>query len=378
MTRGISSARVLFVLDSLHVGGTEMFATRAAELLTQSGADVHVALLRNEGALIPRMRLASSVHSLQASAGRLRALRLGRALRALVTHLDPDYVYAHDIFSNYIAAGAMLGTRGKPRLVTSWRWTTVDSRLRLTLAALAARRSDAIVTNARALVTAITKLGVAPSRVFWVPNLMERDAFVSSTMAERAEWRAGLSIPSNRLVVMCAGRLQHLKGQDLAIEAWAALAPATRARAVLVFAGDGELAPQLHETVRLRGLGDGVRFLGAYRTPPNIFRFADLVLLPSRSEGMPNTLLEAAAVGVPGVATKVGGVEELAVATDGGYLTCEPGDPEEMAVALERAIGDADWRAESGAAVSAYVRAQHDGPAVLQAIERALVPPRLS
>lgn len=367
----VAAGRILLVLDSLHVGGTEMFATRAAELLAGAGHEVHVALLRAEGALLERMGTAATLHALEAPAGRLRVPGLARSLRRCVRSVRPEVVYSQDIFSNFIAAAAVVGMR-RLRFVSSWRWTTVDTKARLFLAAAAARRSDAVVTNAEALRSTLIGLGVPSARVQWVPNLLEEAAFEGATDAERRAWRDALGIPQDRLVVLCAGRMQHLKGQDVALAAWAQLTESTRRRAHLVFAGDGELRPALDAQVEAASLREHVTFAGPYRTPPNIFRFADLVLLPSRSEGMPNTLLEAAALGVPGVATRVGGVPQLAEATGGGYLTCPPDDPRALAVELERALADDDWRRQGTRAVRTYVAAQHRAPAVLWALERAL------
>ena len=369
-----AAGRVLMVLDSLHVGGTEMFATRAAELLTSAGHEVHVALLRTEGALLDRMRAAASVHGLDVPPGRFRVFRLARALRGCIRRLRPTVVYSHDIFSNYISAAALLGL-ASIRFVSSWRWTTVDTALRLKLAAAAARRSDVVVTNAEALRDSLAQLGVDPARVHWVPNLLEDEAFAIATASERELWREALGIPAGRLVVMCAGRLQHLKGQDVALAAWELLHEEVRAHLQLVFAGEGELRAALASRVEAAGLGRSVSFAGGYRTPPNIFRYADLVLLPSRSEGMPNTLLEAAAVGVPGVATRVGGVEQFAVAAGGAYLTCDASDPLALAAQLERAAADVEWRTQAAASAISYVRRHHRAPAVLAALERDLLEP---
>jgi glycosyltransferase involved in cell wall biosynthesis len=121
------------------------------------------------------------------------------------------------------------------------------------------------------------------------------ERFRPASDEERGAARAALGLPAGDPIAVFVGRLERVKGPDLLIDAWAKLAhPA----AVLVVAGDG------HERAALEARGvPRVRFLGAVGDPVPLYRAADVAVVPSRSEGLSNALLEAMASGLSVVAT---------------------------------------------------------------------------
>lgn len=366
---------ILVILDSFHLGGTETFATRAVELLSEHGLNVHVLGLRPEGPLLERMRAAATeVHELGAATGKLRSVKLVLGIRRLVRRLRPRVVYTQDVFSNYLAAAALVGNR-KPRFVSSWRWTTINTTNRRRLAGWAARRSHAVVTNTEALSADIAGHNVPLSKIAIVPNYLEPAMFDAGTAEHRREWRADLGIAPDACVVMCAGRLNPLKGPDIALEAFAQLPLQLRQTATLVFCGDGVMRAELERAVASQELGGSVHFTGAFRSPPNIFRHADLFLLPSRSEGMPNAMLEAAALGLPGVVTPVGGVPEVVRATFGAYLMAASPTAADLVPPLTQAIQDRHWRLSAGDSARAYAREHHSLESVRDVLVQALFTP---
>lgn len=136
-------------------------------------------------------------------------------------------------------------------------------------------------------------------------------------------------------VALCVGRLAHEKGFDLAIAAFpAVLARVPEAR--LVVAGGGGERANLEARSRTLGLGDAVQFIGWVhpREVPALMGRARAVVVPSRYEAFGLVALEAAWMGRPVVATRVGGLPEVVVDGETGILV-EPGDPE----ALGRAVG---------------------------------------
>ena len=218
-----SSTDVLFVLDSFNLGGTETFAARAVELLASAGVRVHVLGLRPEGPLRPRFEAsADRVHDVSPPSRLPRSLGLAWGIRRIVQRLQPRVVYAQDVFSNYLAAAALIGNR-RTRFVSSWRWTTVNGKNRRRLAAWAARRSTRVVTNSSGLVADVRLLGVPLSRVSVVPNIIEAAMLTRATNIERRQWRTQLKIAPDDRVVMFAGRLNPLKGPDIAIRTLAQL-----------------------------------------------------------------------------------------------------------------------------------------------------------
>lgn len=336
-TRG-GSTDVLMVIDSFELGGTETFATRAIEALGAEGVRVAVACLRAKGPLLERARAsAHSFHELSVPVGPGRILGLTRALRRVVRELRPRAVYAQDVYSNYLSAMATVGLV-EPWLVTSRRWAQTQARGRRLLAQWAARRSAAVVANSAALCDRLKSEGVAPQRVHLLPNIVDAAMFERPDAEQQRLWRERLGIAKDQLVVMVAGRLHPDKGQDVALEAFGALPEHVRARSTLVLMGDGVLRRSLEMRVGELGLHSSVRMPGAFTSPPNVFGFADLALLPSRTEGMPNALLEASAVACPVVACDVGGVGELSMNLGCSVLLIPPESAESMTGALRDAV----------------------------------------
>ena len=140
-------------------------------------------------------------------------------------------------------------------------------------------------------------------RCLVIPNGVDAERFATAE-PEPDAWRAG---PGPRLLAV--GRLHRQKGFDALVPAVAALRERGDAVRVLIV-GEGEQRPALERLVAELSCGDCVQFAGR-RDPAPLYRAADLFVLSSRWEGMPNVLLEAIAAGCPVVATDVEGVREL-------------------------------------------------------------------
>jgi glycosyltransferase involved in cell wall biosynthesis len=111
------------------------------------------------------------------------------------------------------------------------------------------------------------------------------------------------------------------------------------AGARLLFVGDGEERPALQQLARELGLEHFVRFLGTRDDVPRLLQAADAFLLSSISEGIPLTLIEAMATGLPCVATRVGGVPEVVADRESGLLA-NAGDSDQLAGHLARLASD--------------------------------------
>ena len=191
-----------------------------------------------------------------------------------------------------------------------------------------------------------------------VPPAVEHAFFAPG---DRAGARRAIGLPVDRPVVLFVGRIQPLKGPDVAIRALAAMA---RRDAMLVIVGgasglDGDREmQQATALVHELGLADRVRFVDPkpHHILSSYYRAADVVVVPSRSESFGLVALEAAACGIPVVATAVGGL--LNIVHDGvtGHLI-EGRDPARFARALTQVIEDPAGAAAMGAA--AAVRARH-------------------
>jgi D-inositol-3-phosphate glycosyltransferase len=177
---------------------------------------------------------------------------------------------------------------------------------------------------------------------------------------DQAGARAALDLPTDRPVLLFVGRVQPLKGPDVAIRALAALG---RRDALLLVVGgasgvdgDSETA-RAHRLVAGLGVTDQVRFVAPqpHHILSTYYRAADVVLVPSRSESFGLVALEAAACGVPVVASAVGGL--LTLVDDGttGFLV-RGRAPEEFAAAIGRILDEPGLAGSMGIAAAARAK----------------------
>jgi glycosyltransferase involved in cell wall biosynthesis len=168
-------------------------------------------------------------------------------------------------------------------------------------------------------------------------------------------------VADDTVVAMTVGRLDLEKGYDLLLDTVPVLrrAPAWR-RMALVWAGTGPLEPRLRPLARVAG-GGAVHVLGERHDIPALLDAADLLVHPSRIEGMPLAVLEAMAKRLPVIASAVGGIPEALGGT--GWLLPPPDDPAPfrtaLADAIETLVRDAARRTAMGHAAYAHAQRHH-------------------
>lgn len=192
--------------------------------------------------------------------------------------------------------------------------------------------ADRVLAVGAPLRERVIALGVPAERVGIFQRGVDAAQFHPGSPAEARD-RVGL--PRDRPIALWVGRMVPVKGLDVLFDAW----PEVRSgggRPLLVLIGDGEEREQLER--RARSMDAEVRFVGsvAHEALADWYRAADVVVLPSRSEGIPNVLLEGLACGTPFVASDVGGVSEL---LEPQSRAIPPGDSMALADALSQALG---------------------------------------
>lgn len=167
---------------------------------------------------------------------------------------------------------------------------------------------------------------------------------------------AKISGHSHTQNVVCVSRLSYEKGTDVLLQAWQ-LVQQHFPQARLIIVGDGPLRIQLEHTAQVLGLENSVEFLGTRSDIPAQFHRGVLAVLPSRSEGMPNAVLEAMACGMPCVATRVSGSEDIIQHAINGLLV-EPEDSQGLAEALLTLLHNPELVHDFGIAARATIE-QH-------------------
>jgi glycosyltransferase involved in cell wall biosynthesis len=176
------------------------------------------------------------------------------------------------------------------------------------------RLSDCVTAVSSGVAAACRADGIAkPDRLVVIPNGIDTARWTPDSVV-RAQVREELGV-GDEFLWCTVGRLEPVKDHALLLHALAALP----ARARLVIAGSGRLDPELHSLARDLRLERRVRFLGFQPDPRRWLQAADGFALTSRWEGLPMSLLEAGACGLPCVATDVSGVREI---LDNGVTGC--------------------------------------------------------
>lgn len=227
-------------------------------------------------------------------------VRLTRLLR----EISPIAVHTHHI-GPLLYGGLAARLAGVRRLVhtehDAWH-LAARRRRRLESAALAVLRPH-LVADAQVVADALLK-AVPHSRPQIVLNGVDTSCF---SPGDKLAARRALGLPEAARLVGTAGRLESVKGQDLLVDAMAKLPGDIE----LAIAGEGSCRASLESQARALGVGERVRFLGHVEDTATFYRALDLFCLPSRAEGLPLSLLEAQACGIPALVTDVGGMREV-------------------------------------------------------------------
>jgi glycosyltransferase involved in cell wall biosynthesis len=217
---------------------------------------------------------------------------------------------------------------------------------------------------------------VPASRTTVIRNSARLAAFETRDPTERDRLR-GFFASDSRVsqIVLAAGRLSPEKGFGVLIEAATAICREHRAAGVVLF-GEGALRGELERGVADAGLA-GRFVMPGFRTDlDSLIGAADVVVLPSFTEGLPNIALEASAAGVPVVATAVGGTPEAVADGESGFLV-PPGQPGALAAKVGELLRDSGLRARMGTASREFMRTRFtfdaQAAAYLQLIEAVLV-----
>lgn len=322
--------RVLQFLADFNIGGTERHVLGLVASLDPSRFSPVMACLKRRGPFLEAVESARiplveyRVESFLSPRAAMSQLRFWSDLRREETHIVHTYGFYANLFGILPARLAR-----RPLVVASIRDTGAHlDRLKKSLQRSSCMLADHLIVNAEAVRKWLIEEGYPARKLTVIRNGIPVRPRVLRSGAFHRE--SGLG-PDNPLVGVVA-RLNAVKGVEFFLEAAAVIA-ARNDRVRFVVIGDGPLRPALEGRARGLGLERKVLFTGFRTDVANILPELSVSVLPSLSEGLPNTVLESMAAGVPVVCTRVGGTGEIITDGDNGLLV-EPGDSAALACAI--------------------------------------------
>jgi glycosyltransferase involved in cell wall biosynthesis len=265
------------------------------------------------------------------------------AIRKLVVCYQPDIIQSHAVKSHFLIR---LSGAYRERLWIAFHhgytWTNPRTRLYNQLDRWSLRAASKVVAVCGTFASTLESIGVCPERIVIQHNSVK--TFSPASDNEVIELRRSLGISPDTQVLICVGRLSREKGQADLIQVASLLRKSNYPRKIkFILAGEGPDEQKLKAAARSFHVEDWFIFTGHIPDLRPYYTLADLLVLPSHTEGSPNVLLEAMAAGLPIIATAVGGVPEI-VMNEKEALLVEKHNPVAIARAIERVLSDGGLR----------------------------------
>jgi glycosyltransferase involved in cell wall biosynthesis/serine acetyltransferase len=340
-----ATLRVFHMVSSLEMGGSEHQMAEVASRQKAEGYDVTVGCLSARGPLLEVLRLAGIAvfefdpkGALFRPGGVYQLLRLAR----FFAKNRFNVVQTHDLYSTLLAVPVAWITRvpvilSCRRDLSHWWWYTPRRRAFLRHVQ---NRSSYVIANSQAVRDfLVEKDGFDPKLIRVVRNGVDLERF-ASVRADRQGLFPHLAAQS-QLIAVVANMNVETKGHADLIRAAAEVSREFNDAKFLLI-GDGAERSRLEAMTQELGLSDTVLFLGRRKDVPGILACCDLFVLPSWAEGLPNSVLEAMASGLPVVATRVGGTPEIIEDGVNGLLVA-PKEPHALALAIMHILENGDF-----------------------------------
>lgn len=323
-------------------GGAERQAQRQAEELARRGWRVGVATARYPG--LPRRELINGVEI-----HRLFAIPRKRMLSAtflpslaaflMTTGRSYDVWHSHQAYYNAWVALELARLVRRPVVVKAAASGPFGDIARLQGRTLqrrltsAMRHAGAVIALNGELREELVRAGIPADRVRVIPNGVDLERYAVPSPEGRRRARERLGVSEDARVAVYVGRLVPEKGIDTLLDAWPGVIRAVP-RARLLVAGGGDVGGYAR-----RAEASSVSFLGKVEDIRPVLAAADLLVLPSESEGLSNAVLEAMATGIPSVGTTIGGlIEQIADGETGLLVPLR--DADALRGALTELLGD--------------------------------------
>jgi glycosyltransferase involved in cell wall biosynthesis len=342
MLRAGRPLRVLAIIDNLNVAGAQRVLAEEARAFDPRRVSLRVIALAHSSGLGIADKISACRVPVHVVAGRgLVDIRRLFRLARLIRRWRPDVVHTQLSYANIVGILAARLAR-RPVVASIQNVTTDQTRLdtpKRLLQGLALRLAERTIVVAQTAVEESRRnFLLPPDRLVVIPNAIDLRRLEPPPRFDRTAKRQELGVAADAEVLCVIARLDPYKGHRYLLEAAAKLA-SRRPAACYLLVGTGPVEAALRAQASTLGLEDRVHFLGIRPDVPEILAASDLFVLPSLNEGLSLAILEAMALGVPVVATAVGGAADVLVHGETGW-TVRPSDPTALAQAIDQALRD--------------------------------------
>jgi len=354
---------ILHTEASLGWGGQEHRILVEAQIMTRRGHRVLIAA-SPQGELLHRAQAAGLPVFPLAFGGRGNLAALF-SLRRLLHQERVDILNTHSSLDSWIGAMAVLGRRRRTKLVRT-RHLSTPIRTSLPTRWLY-QQADATITTGAAIKAIIQERARVPEEtIFSIPTGISLERF--SPTVPKVQDRLPSHWPTATPVIGSVAVLRSWKGHLYLLEALHRLRQ-EGLQAHLLLVGEGPYREVIEPKIAALNLGDEVFLAGYQEEVPSWLAFMDIVVLASyANEGVPQSLLQAMAMGKPVVGTRCGGIPEIVQPGVNGLLV-PPQDSMALAQALAQLLAEPETRRRFGAAGRRLVESRHSLEQMAQALE---------
>jgi len=320
--------KILHIIERFYpiIGGTEMQALQLIQKLKARGVNIEV-LTRNIGSSLSSSEVVKGIFVSRVGpiglSGGLNKVKFAWNVYKFVKKNDSDILHVHSIYSLFGISCILTGKKviGK---ITNSIGTREQNKLAKILKCFILKKINKIVAVSNQTKLEMEKIGFSNSQLFFIPNGVDIDQFKRLNNFEKTILRKKLNLPLTKLIATFSGRLVKQKGLDVLLKAINEVIkefPDFH----LIISGAGELQDNSEENVLKQfvsenNLGTSVTFIGNVYNWVDYLNASDFFFFPSRWEGLPNALLEAAACGLPIIASNIGGNVDIIKDSYNGLL----------------------------------------------------------
>ncbi len=330
--------KICYLIHSLSIGGAEMMLYQLLKNIDLSSYEpCIITFVKNRGWLLESiLGLNVPVYNInvRSKADVLSIWKIHRLIKTIKPEILQTYPFSSDFVGRVVGSWNQV-----PVIISSIHSVTFGGKIK----EHAIRYTDKYALKATAICEAAADIMkkknlVSADKLKVIYNGIElKDFSIKLTIDEKEKIRHSLGLITTDFFLLAVGRLSPPKGYSFLFEAISLLQKKGHRVVKLVIAGDGELRNALEKQVEQLNIKDSVFFLGLTDDIPRLMASADTLVLSSLWEGLPIVVLEAMASQLPVVSTSVGGIPELVIEKETGFLV-SPQNPQRLADALEKMV----------------------------------------